>query len=484
MQRTLLAEPRVFGPLVDLLVVAASWWATVHIRQWLRLWWPFDLIGGDSPVLQSLSMGPHLYLGFLVVPVWLLCLRVYRTYDDLRTVRKDLLAIRIARATLAATLLMAWGVFALQLDQVSRTLFVGFPLICGGSVFSSRLGMISWMRRKNLDTHNILVVGSATEAGPLILTLLKNRDWGLRVYGVIRPGDPGDAPTTEVAGHRIPVLGHLSELPRVLERSPIHQVLMTGRAWETRTLRQVADSCEELGVEFSMDANFLGLRVAQAELRDFEGWSVLSFTSTPRSGEAMVVKRMIDFTAAACGLLLLSPIFLLTALAIKLEDPRGPIFFGQQRSGLYGKPFTMWKFRSMVADAEALKAQLQAHNEMDGPVFKIKRDPRITRVGRFIRKTSIDELPQLWNVLRGDMSLVGPRPPIPAEVAQYERWQLRRLSMRPGITCIWQVSGRNDIDFETWMKLDLQYIDNWSLFLDVKLLLKTIPVVLLRQGAS
>jgi lipopolysaccharide/colanic/teichoic acid biosynthesis glycosyltransferase len=144
----------------------------------------------------------------------------------------------------------------------------------------------------------------------------------------------------------------------------------------------------------------------------------------------------------------------------------------------------MWKFRSMVSNAEELKSQLETQNEMDGPVFKIKQDPRITRVGRLIRKTSIDELPQLWNVFVGNMSLVGPRPPIPKEVEQYERWQMRRLSMRPGITCIWQVSGRNNIDFETWMKLDLQYIDNWTLFLDIKLLLKTVPVVLLRQGAS
>ena len=175
---------------------------------------------------------------------------------------------------------------------------------------------------------------------------------------------------------------------------------------------------------------------------------------------------------------------MLTALAIKIEDPKGGIFFGQQRSGLFGREFKMWKFRSMVSNAEEMRVALEEQNEMDGPVFKIKHDPRITRVGRFIRKTSIDELPQLWNVLVGQMSLVGPRPPIPAEVAEYERWQMRRLSMRPGITCIWQVSGRNNVDFETWMKLDLQYIDNWTLFLDIKLLLKTVPVVLLRQGAS
>lgn len=159
------------------------------------------------------------------------------------------------------------------------------------------------------------------------------------------------------------------------------------------------------------------------------------------------------------------------------------MFFVQQRSGLYGRPFPMIKFRSMVVDAEARKSDLGHLNEMDGPVFKMARDPRVTRVGRVIRKLSIDELPQLWNVLRGEMSLVGPRPPIPAEVAKYERWQMRRLSMKPGITCIWQVSGRNEVDFETWMKLDLEYIDNWSLFLDLKLLLKTVPVVLVGAGA-
>jgi lipopolysaccharide/colanic/teichoic acid biosynthesis glycosyltransferase len=158
--------------------------------------------------------------------------------------------------------------------------------------------------------------------------------------------------------------------------------------------------------------------------------------------------------------------------------------FSQSRAGLYGREFRMLKFRSMVVDAESRKAELDAQNEMAGPVFKMRRDPRVTRVGAFIRKLSIDELPQFWNVLRGDMSLVGPRPPIPAEVERYERWQLRRLSMRPGITCTWQVSGRNQLDFETWMRLDLEYIDNWSLFLDLALLMRTLPVVAFGRGAS
>ena len=231
-----------------------------------------------------------------------------------------------------------------------------------------------------------------------------------------------------------------------------------------------------------MDANFLGLRVAQAELTEVEGRPIISFSATPRNAEALFIKRVMDITLASLALLVSAPMMAAIAIAIKLEDPAGGVFFGQERSGLYGRTFKMWKFRSMVSNAEALKAKLQAENEMDGPVFKMTHDPRITRVGRFIRKTSLDEFPQFWNVLVGEMSLVGPRPPIPAEVAQYERWQMRRLSMKPGITCIWQVSGRNNIDFKTWMKLDLQYIDNWSLFLDLKLLLKTPYAVIAGTG--
>jgi exopolysaccharide biosynthesis polyprenyl glycosylphosphotransferase len=180
---------------------------------------------------------------------------------------------------------------------------------------------------------------------------------------------------------------------------------------------------------------------------------------------------------------LASPILLGTAIAIKATS-EGPIFFGQVRAGRNGRKFTMWKFRSMVVDAEKLRAKLQHLNEMGGPVFKIKHDPRITAVGRFIRKTSIDELPQLFNVMMGDMSLVGPRPALPSEVEQYQAWQRRRLSVKPGLTGLWQVSGRNQVDFDEWMQLDLKYIDTWSLWLDIKIILKTIPVVLFHKGAS
>jgi exopolysaccharide biosynthesis polyprenyl glycosylphosphotransferase len=195
------------------------------------------------------------------------------------------------------------------------------------------------------------------------------------------------------------------------------------------------------------------------------------------------LKRLFDIAVSAGALVLLAPLLLAVALLVKLTS-RGPIFFKQVRAGLHGRPFHMFKFRTMVVNAEALREKLLSLNEQTGPVFKMKNDPRITRVGAFLRKHSIDELPQLINVLRGDMSVVGPRPPIPKEVAQYEGWQCRRLSVRPGLTCIWQVSGRNQISFEDWMYMDMQYIDHWSFSQDLSLILKTVPVVLTGRGAS
>ena len=189
-----------------------------------------------------------------------------------------------------------------------------------------------------------------------------------------------------------------------------------------------------------------------------------------------IFKRLMDICGAVVGLLLVSPILLIVSVLIKLES-KGPVVFSQTRVGLGGKEFKMYKLRSMVVNAEELKKKLEAQNEMSGPMFKIKDDPRITKVGKFIRKTSIDELPQLWNVLKGDMSLVGPRPSLPKEVEQFDNWMFKRLSVRPGLTCYWQVSGRNNIDFEDWMKLDCRYVDERNLWIDIKLIFKTVFVL-------
>jgi exopolysaccharide biosynthesis polyprenyl glycosylphosphotransferase len=220
------------------------------------------------------------------------------------------------------------------------------------------------------------------------------------------------------------------------------------------------------------------------ELHEFDGFPLLSFSTTPTNEALLFVRRILDIILAGFILVIFGPLVMLpAAILIKLTSS-GPVFFKQTRCGLNGRQFVMYKFRSMVTNAEQLRVELEGLNEMDGPVFKSSRDPRITGVGKIIRRRSIDELPQIFNVLRGDMSLVGPRPPLPAEVAKYERWQRRRLSMKPGMTCLWQISGRNEVSFDDWMKLDLTYIDNWSLLLDLKILLKTVPVVLLGRGAK
>ena len=205
----------------------------------------------------------------------------------------------------------------------------------------------------------------------------------------------------------------------------------------------------------------------------------------PKEGPIyLFFKRAMDIIGSLCGIILLSPLLIIVALAIKIEDPKGSIFFSQQRCGKDNKLFPMYKFRSMVSNAEELLEELMEHNEMDGPVFKIKDDPRITRVGKFIRKTSIDELPQLFNILKGDMSIVGPRPAIPHEVAEYSHYHKQRLLVKPGLTCIWQVSGRNSIGFEEWMDMDLEYIEKRNLWMDIKLIFKTVGVLFGDEHAS
>jgi len=241
--------------------------------------------------------------------------------------------------------------------------------------------------------------------------------------------------------------------------------------------------CEELGVTARVVLNFFPHSIARMELHELEGFPLLSFSTTPTNEALLFVRRIMDIALAALFSVIALPFIIVAAILIKLTSP-GPILFKQERCGLNGRRFTMYKLRSMIDNAEQLRFELETLNEMDGPVFKSSRDPRVTRIGRLIRRFSIDEFPQLYNVLRGDMSLVGPRPPLPQEVARYQRWQRRRLSMKPGITCLWQISGRNDVSFEDWMKLDLTYIDNWSLLLDLKILLKTVPVVLLGKGAK
>jgi exopolysaccharide biosynthesis polyprenyl glycosylphosphotransferase len=296
---------------------------------------------------------------------------------------------------------------------------------------------------------------------------------------------------TETAPNSIEILAQLDlnetsidDLVHVLHELSANGVILSAKHTYFGQVEKAIQACELEGVEAWLLADFFNTQLSQTTLDDFHGRPMLVFRSTPEDSWQALGKEIIDIAGAMLLILLTSPIFLATALAIRLTSP-GPVLFRQLRSGLNGRPFTMLKFRSMITDAEQLKQELAALNEMAGPVFKVSDDPRVTPIGRLIRRFSIDELPQLINVLRGEMSLVGPRPLPVDEVKRFDDFaHRRRLSVKPGLTCLWQVSGRNDVkDFKDWVRLDLEYIDNWSLWLDVKILLRTVPVVLLGTGA-
>ena len=352
-----------------------------------------------------------------------------------------------------------------------------FVLVAAPGVLWLRL-TTSWLSRREPTIEHVVIIG----IGPLGRhTGLEIRDLHdhRRVFGYLRFAE-------EAVHSRLPaeVLGTAADLEELLKKHVVNEVYLASNRDPHRAEMQTAIGVlERFGIPFALPAS--GFRFGRArpqhEKAVADGYvHYLSIRSKPFQ---QAIKRTFDIFASGMALLCLSPLLIVVALLVRLTS-HGPVLFKQDRVGLHGRTFHMLKFRSMIQNAEELKAKLMAQNEQQGPVFKIARDPRITAVGRFIRKYSIDELPQLLNVLRGEMSIVGPRPPIPSEVAKYEAWQRRRLSVRPGLTCVWQVSGRNEISFEEWMYLDMQYIDHWSLAQDFQLILKTVPIVLTGRGAS
>jgi exopolysaccharide biosynthesis polyprenyl glycosylphosphotransferase len=324
------------------------------------------------------------------------------------------------------------------------------------------------------------LAGSGAELTAFLHLLNSHPLWGFKVLGILTD-DPAVKPGIEIEGHR--VLGRMAETPRMIREQPlVDAVIFIPSRVPLSELTPILDQVELMGVPSHLSLNFFEGTIYRPVLETFDRIPVVTYSPVREAGIALFIKFTLDRLIAALLLLILSPVFLACYLAVRLTSS-GPAFYGQERCGLHGKRFTLWKYRTMVVGAEKMRGALEAENEMTGPVFKMRHDPRVTKVGRLLRKFSLDELPQLWNVLIGDMSLVGPRPPIPSEVEKYVDWQRRRLSMRPGITCLWQVSGRNLLDFDTWMKLDLQYIDNWSLALDFRILMRTVYVVLTGYGS-
>ena len=322
-------------------------------------------------------------------------------------------------------------------------------------------------------------MGTGRRAQEFLSIASKHKEWGYRIVGFLDK-DP------KMTGKKISeylVMGSLDDLPKILENAVVDEVVfIVPRNW-LQLIEKCIAYCEAVGVPATLSTDFFDLEVASGVPKEMDGFTYLTFETSRLRETELVIKRTFDILFSISVLTVTAPLLLVVAAMIKLTSP-GPVFFKQVRCGHNGRKFYVYKFRSMVVDAEARLEELKTLNEMSGPVFKITNDPRLTTIGKFIRKTSLDEFPQFFNVLKGDMSLVGPRPPLPKEVEQYEPWHRRRLSMKPGITCIWQVSGRNKIGFEDWMKLDLQYIDQWSLWLDLKILLLTVKAVFTTSGAK
>lgn len=335
-------------------------------------------------------------------------------------------------------------------------------------------------RKSGYNSRHVVFIGTDEHALDLAQNIESHPELGCRVVGFIAEDEKASA----TAISKWPVVGKISAIKEFLEKRTVDEaIICLSIKDQFPQIYHVFELCRELGVVVRLIPREADLKVlTRLQIESFGDYRVITFFREKLLLQ-LLLKRIMDLLISATALLVLSPLMLVVAIIIKVTSP-GPIFFVQERIGMNRRKFKLLKFRSMVADAEKRKKELEALNEMDGPVFKVRNDPRVTRIGKFIRKTSIDELPQLINVLKGEMALVGPRPPLPSEVDQYEWLHRRRLSIKPGITCLWQVNGRNTVTFGKWMEMDKEYVENWSIWLDIKILCRTLPVVLLGHGAS
>jgi exopolysaccharide biosynthesis polyprenyl glycosylphosphotransferase len=442
------------------------------IAYFLREAWQGSPRGGLFPIS---TYWPLLAATFLVWQLASWLSNLYRAYRTLTVLNE---VLRLARTFVIVALVMAALQFATNQHELSRAFFALYYALAFVLLVANRAAVRTAARaarRRGYNTRAFAVVGAGEMAEVVVQTIAAHREWGYVFAGYVLEDGAAAPPGAKV-------LGRLDEMGRILDEHVIDEVVFAIPRDRLDAVEGPAVLCEEQGVGVKVLLNFFPNRIAKLTVEEVDGIPVLAFASGPTDEGALVVKRIFDVVVSALLLALLSPLLLAIALAVKL-DSRGPVFFKQRRIGQNGREFWLYKFRSMLEDAEVRRAALEHRNEMDGPAFKMADDPRVTRVGRFLRKTSLDEVPQFWNVLKGEMSVVGPRPPLPAEVKRYKRWQRRRLSVRPGITCWWQVSGRSELDFAQWMELDLRYIDNWSLWGDLEIVLRTIPAVLLGRGA-
>lgn len=466
--------------LVDLALTSAAFFIAFFIRDLILPHInPQHFPTGLFPLAEYLKIYP------LVLIIWSVLLFTYHSYHSHRTMPVTTEAINTVRVVVIGNILLATIAYLIPMRQLSRVWFILFGVLSAIFLVTEKILLrviARYVRAKGLNYRTILIVGTGRRALEIARMVVGHKYWGYKLLGFVSDGHRLSNGWAEYK-----IYGDVPDLRRILEKGqigePIDEIVFAVTRKKLDEMKQIFLMCEELGIRTRVAMNFFTNKVARLEIEELEGVPFLTFTTTPSNETQLAFKRMLDVFVSMLLLTLAAPVIVVVAAFIKLTSP-GSVLFKQRRMGLNGRVFTLYKFRTMIEDAHARRSEVEHLNEMTGPVFKAKDDPRVTPVGRFLRRFSLDELPQLWNVLKGDMSLVGPRPPIPEEVASYHRWHRRRLSMKPGLTCLWQISGRNEVDFDRWMQLDLQYIDNWSPSLDFKILLRTIPAVLSGKGAS
>ena len=418
------------------------------------------------------------FISFIIAPLWLLILDQSNLGRVGRLNMYSTLFVEYLTAIIVGNILLYTAIVILHLDSVSRLVLSTFAFLNLIALYTFKFilsATMKFVRRKGMNSRLILIIADK-DSDYFIDRLIATKDWGYKIWAIM-----SDDPYIKAKYKRhYTVLPYEHELSTIIDEKAIDEVIYCKSFFDQNEIQKFVYACAEVGVVFRMQSQLLSCVKMQSTLSFLNQMPFLTFRNTPDNYLALKAKIFLEFIFSLSILIVLSPVMLFIALLVKLDG--GPILFLQKRMGLNGRRFVCLKFRTMVVNAEKMQESLMSINEQEGPVFKIKNDPRVTRIGRFLRKTSLDELPQFINVLKGNMSVVGPRPPIPSEVKQYKRWQNRRLSMKPGITCIWQVSGRNNIPFDQWMKLDMQYIDTWSLKLDLIILLKTVKVVFAGDG--
>ncbi|MEA3364935.1 MAG: sugar transferase, partial [Candidatus Hydrogenedentes bacterium] len=421
---------------------------------------------------------------FVFILVWLAAGTDQKLFGFPREANVKRLLLVVLKSVLVALIFSGFVITFFTRQGIRREFFLAFGILVLVLVLSFRLALrlfLEYARKQGFNFRRIVVVGANERSKKLIEIIQSHLHYGYHVMGFF---DEEERRKEVFEPHHVEYLGTCDDLDKMLWSNVIDEVyicLPVRSHYET--IRKIVFKCEGVGLPVRMVAELFPLRLAHSHLSHFEDLPLLSLSTVPEAHGRLLVKRILDFTVASVALVAVgSWLFPLVALLIKL-DSRGPVFFKQKRVGQNGRVFHIYKFRSMVQDAEERKKELEAVNEADGPVFKMRRDPRVTRVGAILRKMSIDELPQFINVWLGHMSLVGPRPPLPSEVEKYSWAQRRRLSVRPGLTGLQQVSGRSDVSFDDWVAMDLAYIDEWSLTTDLQIILLTVRVVLLGKGA-